>query len=382
MNTGIVPIVIPALNPPPGLVSLVQHLIALGAEEVVVVDDGSSLPHKEAFAELRRTPGVTVLNHAVNQGKGAALRSATLLLKERADVVGMVTADADGQHLPTDIMAVVGALREQTTGAAGSPLAILGSRCFTGPGVPLRSRFGNRMTTAVIAALYGRGVPDTQTGLRGFTRSVFDDLLAVPGDRYQYEMRVLLRLLRSGVPVAEMPIQTVYTDSENSTSHFRPVRDSAVIYGVILREGGAFGLASLVGAVIDLAIFALIMDVAFGGTATSTAVLVATVGARVVSTLTNYWANRRLVFRSRRAVSTSVPRYYVLAIGLLAGSWLLTTVLADVLNGHVVWAKMLVDSGLFVVSYIVQKRWVFDGTSPALDRRPVATGTVQAGKPG
>lgn len=357
MTSDIIVVVVPAFDPPPGLVPLVREMLATGVQEVVVVDDGSGPGHRSTFEELARRPDVTVLRHDTNRGKGAALRTATELLIARPDVVGMVTADADGQHTPTDVWAVVGRLRQllRRPGEA----AVLGSRDFGAPGIPRRSKLGNRITTAVVGALYGRSLPDTQTGLRGFSREVFGDLLAVPGDRYQYEMRVLLRLLRRRMHIDEVPIATVYT-ADNSTSHFRPIRDSAIIYGAILREGGAFALTSLMGAAVDIGVFALVMDVAFGGVPTPTSVLVAAVVARVLSTVANYTANRHLVFGSTRPVTRSGSRYYALAVGLLGASWALTTVMAQALDGHVVWAKILVDSSLFVVSYLVQKRWVFD----------------------
>lgn len=357
-----IPVVIPAFNPPPGLPQRVQAILRAGAEEVVVVDDGSAPEHAETWAQLSQSPQVTVLSHPVNQGKGAALRTATKFLMHRGDAAGMVTADADGQHSADDVASVLSVLGDHIESERhGGRVGVIGARNFDVAGVPFRSRLGNRATTTVIRGLYGRSMPDTQTGLRGFGRDLFSELLSVPGDRYDYEMRVLLRLLKNHVDVTEVPISTLYTDEENSSSHFRPIRDSAVIYGAIFKEGGAFAIASLLGAAVDIAVFTLVIDAAFGGASTSSSVLVSTVLARIVSTMANYAANRRLVFDSRTSVLRSGPRYYGLAAGLLTASWLLTTALAQALGGHVVWAKVIVDSGLFAVSYVVQKRWVFRG---------------------
>lgn len=79
----------------------------------------------------------------------------------------------------------------------------------------------------------------------------------------------------------------------------------------------------------------------------------------MVSSLANYALNRRAVFEDRSSAKASLVRYYSLAAGLMAASALGTAALAQVLQGHLVWAKVIVDGLLFVVSFLVQKRWVF-----------------------
>ena len=110
---------------------------------------------------------------------------------------------------------------------------VIGSRAFVGD-VPLRSRFGNTVTRGVYHLVSGVKVQDTQTGLRGFDRSLLEWLLLIPGDRYEYEMNMLMSAARDGIEIGEVPIETVY-EGKNESSHFRPLHDSVKIYKEIFR---------------------------------------------------------------------------------------------------------------------------------------------------
>lgn len=348
-------VVIPAYEPGDALPSIVTALRAVGLHRVLVIDDGSGPGFAEAFTAAEAA-GAEVLRHEVNRGKGAALRTAYEHVRATAPGAGLVTADADGQHTVTDIHRVASRLAE---GAGTARLCVLGERDFDLPDIPLRSRLGNKATTALVRALFGRRVPDTQTGLRGLSADLLPELLAVPGDRFDHEMRALMHLLSTRAEVVTLPIETVYEGGQNATSHFRPVADSAIIYAALLRQLGAFALTSVLGFLVDLTVFVLIVDLVFDSHPSLRAVGVATVGARVVSALVNYAANHLGVFGSRVRVHRALGRYALLAVGLLLASWLLTSGLSHLLGHHVVWAKVIVDSCLFVVSYLVQRRWVF-----------------------
>lgn len=358
MSAERVVVVIPAYEPSDDLLRLVDDLASAGLTSLLVVDDGSGPDYAPLFTAVAGRPAVTLLKHDVNRGKGAALRTALTAVVERDHaVVGVVTADADGQHLPADIRRVAEALVSR---AGLTPrVCVLGQRDFDLPDIPLRSRLGNKATTAIVRALFGRRLPDTQTGLRGSSADLLPELLEVPGDGFDYEMRALMHLLTSRAAILEVPIETVYACGANTTTHFRPLRDSALIYAAILRQLVAFVLSSGLGFLVDIVVFVLVIDLVYGGHPTLRAVGVATVTARVISALTNYAANHLIVFRSGTQVHRSLPRYAALAVSLLLASWLLTTGLSHVMDGHVVWAKLIVDSALFFVSYLVQRHWVF-----------------------
>ena len=239
------------------------------------------------------------------------------------------------------------------------PAVVLGVRTFDGEDVPGRSRLGNKATSAVVRLFFGRQLSDTQTGLRGFPTDLAVRSSHVVGERFDYEMNVLLWLLGTRAPIDEVPIDTIYHDIGNSVSHFRPIVDSTRIYAVILRQFAKFSGASLASAVLDFAVYVVLLDTVFLEDRTPKHVAMAVVFARAVSSLFNYSLNKWLVFRDDSRPVPSLLRYAALAGTILVCSTLGTTALSVISGGHAVWAKVIVDGTLFVVSYLIQERWVF-----------------------
>ena len=220
-------VVIPAYEPDEQLLGVVNGFRSRVAQyPIVVVDDGSKAECKPIFDALEQTEGVTVLHHPQNRGKGAALNTAFAYIGENYPASeGILTVDADGQHLLHDCLKVCAAF------ATHSDLLITGSRRFKGK-VPLRSRLGNGVTRGVFHLTTGKRVYDTQTGLRAFSVSRVPEMLALKGDRYEYEIHQLLHCCTKSTGVYEVPIETVYLN-ENTSSHFDTLRDSVKIYKVI-----------------------------------------------------------------------------------------------------------------------------------------------------
>lgn len=300
-------ILIPAYKPDQSLVRLARALREQDPDaEILVIDDGSGSTYAPIFTELR-IDGVTVQIHPANKGKGAALRTGIAWAKANRPDEVIVTADADGQHLPRDIFRV--GVRTETAAVAGQKSIILGVRTKPDPNageegtkVPLRSKIGNSATVGFFALATGARVADTQTGLRGFTPQILDWLLQIPGDKYEYEFSMLLRATRADVDLVQVPIVKVY-EPGNPTSHFRPLQDSALIYAPLL----AFLASSfLTGFLVDA--IALFVLVGMGAP-----LLAAVVGARVISALTNFTVNRMLMHDggARPSASSSLVRYTV-----------------------------------------------------------------------
>ncbi|MCM0678715.1 glycosyltransferase family 2 protein, partial [Micromonospora phytophila] len=192
---------------------------------VVVVDDGSDETAARVLDGARGL-GCTVLRHGTNRGKGAALKTGFRHVAEAHPGRDVVCADADGQHRVADVLRVAEQVR--VTGRT-----VLGVRRFDGA-VPLRSRVGNQVTRLLFRAVTGRWVRDTQTGLRAYPAALLGWLESVPGERFEYEMNVLLQAARAGHPVDETVIATTYVD-DNASSHFGSLTDSARVYWPLLR---------------------------------------------------------------------------------------------------------------------------------------------------
>lgn len=220
-------VLLPVYRPGPHLPTLVAELLRSDTDPagVVVVDDGSGAESADLLDGVERQ-GCTVLRHATNRGKGIALKTGLSHVADHRPGHHVVSADADGQHSLADIERV--GRRVSDTGRL-----VLGVRSFD-TDVPLRSRFGNGLTRFLFRAATGRDVRDTQTGLRGYPADLLPWLLTLPGERFEYEMNVLLHAARDGHPVDQVDITTTYL-ADNASSHFGSLSDSVRIYRPLLR---------------------------------------------------------------------------------------------------------------------------------------------------
>lgn len=341
-------VLIPAYQPDEQLVLLAERLKNNTDYHIIVVNDGSA-PEKDAvFAALPDT--VTVLTHEKNSGKGRAMKTGMAYIQEHfPETEGVVIVDADGQHLLPDIQRVC---EEQAT---HPDAIILGSRQFTGK-VPMRSLVGNTITRYVFALASGVMVHDTQTGLRAFSVKRIPQLLALKGERYEYEMYMLLGAAEQHIPMREVYIETVYLDEENSSSHFNPLKDSLRIYGSILK----FTASSIAAFFIDY-VLVLLLAWIFGcfGMEQKLLLLYSAVIARVVSSLCNFLVNRRVVFKSDDSVVSTAIKYYAVAALILALNYGLLNLFNIVLSVPLAVAKLIVEALLFAISLMLQRFFVF-----------------------
>jgi glycosyltransferase involved in cell wall biosynthesis len=338
-------VLMPALNPAAALPVLIREVLAQGFGRLILIDDGSDASSAPIFATLPADPRLEVLRHAVNCGKGRALKTAfNHCLVQHPDLLGVVTADADGQHSPQDIARVAAALLAPNVQQQGT--LILGVRAFDNA-VPLRSRFGNSLTRCVFRALYGLRIRDTQTGLRAFPLATLRSMLTVGGERYEYESGMLIAAVTQKQPVQEVPIATIYIDG-NRGSHFNFLLDSMRIYLVLLR----FFISGLLTSAIDFAVFAL----AFG---ISGSVATGMLWGRGAALCVNFIVNKRLVFHQQSGGIGVFIRYLALVVLLGLLSWLMIRELQILFGMGALPAKLLAEGVLFVLSFSVQRELVF-----------------------
>ena len=342
-------LIIPAYKPDEKMLELIAQFRNNADFVLLVVDDGSGSEFEPIFAALPKE--VTLLRHEVNRGKGAALRTAMRhILDAMPECDLALTADADGQHRYADI------LRVNESAKAHPNALVLGSRAFTGD-VPLRSRIGNSITRQVFAAASGAKVYDTQTGLRAFGRDAMRRFLDVKGDRYEYEINMLLEAAQAGIPIVEEKIETVYIE-DNSSSHFHPFRDSFKIYACILK----FGCSSLIAFVVDYLVF-LLLSLLTGGLKPSVGLAISEVGARIVSASVNFSINRKVVFKGNEKLGRAILKYVLLAAGVLVVNYALMYLLTVCLGWSNALSKVLVEAALFFVNFVVQGRFVYRGNT-------------------
>lgn len=346
-------VVIPAYQPDEKLLGVLKDFTEQTSYTIVVVNDGSSEDCRPVFDAVRAYDHVVLLEHEVNRGKGAAMKTAFRYIGEHyGPEESVMTVDADGQHLVSDAMRVADRLKEHPDAL------VLGSRKFTG-NVPFKSRAGNAITRAVFRFCTGVRVYDTQTGLRAFSASRIPEMCELKGDRYEYEINQLIHCTKNKIDIVEEWIDTVYIE-ENKSSHFHAVKDSFRIYKVLLLGTSflRFVASSFVSFLIDYAVYALLLWI------TSKFIpldemqsLLSVVGARIVSCTANYLFNRYLVFHAKDTRMSSV-KYALLSLIILGiQSGLTAGAVAIGMNKWIVYIP--VQLVVYPLSYILQRAVVF-----------------------
>lgn len=347
-----VSVIIPSLNPDNKLIQVVDALVAKGFDDIILVNDGSDKAHMQPFLQLKEYRQCTVLTHEVNRGKGRGLKTAfDYCIANRPDIDGVVTVDGDNQHQAEDILNCCNKMIEY------KDKVILGVRDFSGDDVPPKSKFGNNMTSFVFKFVCGLNISDTQTGLRAIPLKFLPLFSKVKGERFEYETNMLLEFKNSNIDFVQVPIETVYIE-ENASTHFNPIKDSLKIYGVIFK----YIFSSFASSVIDLAIFSVVSVLVYNKLEDSLRILLATVIARVVSSLFNFLFNRKAVFKANNNFGKAMVRYYILCVCQLMVSYGLVYVITSLLGlGQVmtVVTKGIIDTILFMISFYIQRIWVF-----------------------
>ena len=366
MNRKNTVVIIPAYEPPRAFIDYAQALINKGFGGVVVVNDGSNDKYTPIFDELAAIDGCTVLSYPENHGKGYALKTAFKHCRENYDESYVfVTADCDGQHLAKDVEKIANAAIDHNS------KLILGARDFSLDYVPARSKAGNVNIRRMFKFFYGLSLSDTQTGLRAFSYSLLDKLIAIKGDRFEYEMNMLIILHKSHVQILEVPIETVYEkkpDDVDKVSHFKTFSDSMRVMLTLFQNLGWYIFSSLISAAIDIvAFFFLANYLPF-----TRNVLFATIGARILSSIVNFTINFKVVFNGRS--KKAIFKYYLLWTAQLGASYGFATfwnhifltygsaLSAVQVNFLTTILKGACDILLALLSYQIQSRWVFVST--------------------
>lgn len=349
-------VIIPALNPIPTLVDFAKELLDCGIQELVVVNDGSDDSFSPIFHELEQLGHCTVLVHEVNRGKGRALKTAFSYISGYFPYLdGVVTADADGQHTVEDICRI--GVELSLNGCS----LILGVRNFKESDVPIRSYLGNLMTSFLFHALYGYNLKDTQTGLRGIPLSELSWMIELYGERYDFEINMLIKAKRHNIDFLTVPIQTVYFDN-NSGSHFSTVKDALPIFGRLVMGIVHYSGATLISGFIDIASFFVLNSLVFADFSAPLRILLSTAIARFLSSILNFLINRRLIFADKGKLATSAVRYYIWVVILMMISYSLVYSVSLFWGVNESIIKFIIDVTLGLLSYQVQLRWVFRNT--------------------
>lgn len=222
-------VIIPSYNPDRELVEIVRDTHKRGVDKIIVIDDGSY--DKRYFNEIEGYEYVDIIRHDKNMGKGISLKDGfSYYLDNYSDrYLGVVCMDSDGQHRVDDMVNVGNEME-------ASDRFVLGVRNFDRNGVPFRNKMGNKITSLVFKWMFGVYIKDTQTGLRGIPNRLIDTVLRIDGERYEYEINMLIDIVKMKEEIKEVEIETVYDNNRKRYSYFNPFKDSYRIYKEMIKK--------------------------------------------------------------------------------------------------------------------------------------------------
>lgn len=333
-------VLIPSYEPTGKILKLISEIKAKTEYDILIIDDGSGEPFRELF-DRAEDLGCTVLHHRKNRGKGSALKTGFKYLLSTGRADNVVCADSDGQHHIDDIIHVAETINEKKNEM------VLGVREFEGR-VPLKSRLGNTLTAFFFKLITRISITDTQTGLRGYSHPMLPWLCTVEGDRFEYELNLLLAAKQSHLLIKQIPIATIYANNNKGT-HFRPIYDSIRVFLPLLKFCGS----SLSSGMLDFVLLFFFQRLT-GNLFWSVAL------ARLISSLFNYSMNKVLVFKAKQTSKRqSAPKYFGLVLIIMMLNYSLLALLTQTMGIPGVPSKLLTEITLFFVSYTVQKLFIF-----------------------
>jgi len=333
--------IIPAYNPDERLLEVVQGIQQKSNNLIFILNDGSNLDSEPIFKSVENFKNVILMEHSVNMGKGASLKAVfNKILTEYKIIQGVVTLDSDGQHSITDCFRVLAELENYDYGL------VLGYRNFS-KDVPFKSYFGNKVSKFIYKSILGRNFQDTQTGLRGLSKSFMRSCLSIKSNRFEFETEQLALAVNNKISIFELPIQTIYIE-ENKSSSFRPIIDSFKIYFVLLR----YFFAAIVSALVDLIVFSI--SIILGSS-----ILVSNIWGRSVSLLFNFVLLRNIVFQDKKKSFLKFLAYigYVYIIALISAT--LQEEISNHFDLQVILIKIMVETPLSIINFSFLRTIVF-----------------------
>lgn len=352
-------VVIPSLDPTEALSPYIKNLLTRGFDHIYVVNDGSDTSYDTLFSQISDMESCVVLTHTQNLGKGCALKTAYRhILQNFSECEGIITVDSDGQHTVKDVCQIADALVHYPKSL------ILGERNLTGKDVPVKSKIGNHLSALLFFLFHGIWIQDTQTGLRGFDISLVQEMISIPGDRFEYEMSVLVTCASKKIPVNTLTIDTIYLEG-NVNTHFDPVKDSLKIGRVLVAKACRFMASSGISSAVDILLCWTFLYL-FTSLIPEDIIRIglSVVLARCISMLVNYTINRAYVFKTTPHPHHSFWRYLALALANMFALTALIYLGSSVLPLDERLASLLSSTLLFFINYQVQRIWVFSVMQP------------------
>lgn len=201
MNKDHIVIVIPSYNEADRILKVVTDIQKNGFNNIIVVDDGST----DGSIDLIRGKKVTILEHLVNRGAGAATETGLKYCRTILDADTVVMIDADAQHEVEDIDKLLDAHKKQDADIT------IGNRFMENKkNTPTQRWFYNQIANVVTSVFAGKRVHDSQSGFKVFNKNALQRIV-IEQDRYEHCSEILIKGLEYKLKIIEVPIRVYYT---------------------------------------------------------------------------------------------------------------------------------------------------------------------------
>ena len=271
-------------------------------------------------------------------GKGQALKTGIKEIYNDA-ILGVITVDADGQHLVKDVKNVAIKLEEEEI--------VLGERDYkSSKEVPLASLIGNRFSSLYFKLLTGIYLKDTSTGLRGIPKKYFDLALQTQGDRYDFEINFLKEMYIKKLTFNLVDIETVY---ENRIKNYRIIIDSIIIYKEFFKNL----VSSLICAIVDIFLFWVFVK-------NIGVIFESNILARICSGVLDFIINKYWVCNKKESKDTLLEftKYSILFVAQMLLNSLIVTMLSNIF-GTLILIKIIVNLVLYIMNFFIKNRYIF-----------------------
>lgn len=353
--------IIPALNPTDSFLQLLEmlQLNGVASSNIIVVDDGSREESKYYFDIAKQKYGTEVLQHPENEGKESALKTGfNYVLENFENHHGVVTLHLNGKHSIDTLQRCVNLFYDE------NEAFVFGTRYYKYPdGQENEDEWAKTYSDSILQAITGLEFKNRKTGMMVLPMTYIDELVQIEGEDESYEVNIALFARNNQIRRIQVLIETVHMDSsEEDISENSEQSESQKPRNPLLRffDYNAVFLKYIISAVttfiIDNGLFtivlALFMVDTFVGITISTGV------ARLVSSIVNYLMNRFFVFKGAGDEST-VKFFALTAVKIVISAILVSMINSVVTFIHTTILKIIVDGFLFLISYYIQKKYIF-----------------------
>ena len=312
---------VPAFEPNKSLPKIVNDLKENNFI-VIVINDGSDINYQEYFDQC----DTKIISYPTNRGKGYALKKGLEYVKNNYENCIIVTVDSDGQHKVEDAISLCKYAEKNTD------TLVIGKR-IRKDNVPLKSLIGNTITRHIFELATGEKIYDTQSGLRAFSNELIDYMLEIIGDRFEYEMNVLLYLNKKNIKYKEIEINTIYIDN-NKDSHFKIIKDSLRIYSKIAE----FKVVTLLSFFMDLILFAALIISIYK-------IVPSNIISKLISVVIYYVFNKKEIFKEKMEIKKIIIQLLSIIV-YISLSTALIYILSKKINVYT--AKVIIELLLFI----------------------------------